>query len=147
MAVVSVRFNLPFSVETMWNVLTSLENYSWRSDLDRIEIINEKQFIQYINGGDAITCTVVREIKYRHWEFEMENEDMKGRWMCMLFSWGENKTEISLTEEIVVKKFYLMPFVHSYLKRRQIAYVKDLTILSMDMIEEEKQLAGKTMKE
>ncbi|MCM1497670.1 MAG: hypothetical protein NC124_04310 [Clostridium sp.] len=147
MAVVNARFKLPFSIEVMWDVLTSLENYSWRSDLVRIEIINEKQFIQYTSGGDAITCTVVQEIKYRHWEFEMENEDMKGRWACMLFSWGEKRTEINLAEEIVVKKFYLMPFVNSYLNRRHITYVKDLTRLSMDMREEEKRLAGKTMKE
>ena len=38
-------------IENVWNIVTSLENYKWRSDLSKIEIINEKQFIEYTKDG------------------------------------------------------------------------------------------------
>lgn len=31
----------------------SLEKYQWRSNLSKIEILNEKQFIEYIKDGFA----------------------------------------------------------------------------------------------
>ncbi len=38
-------------VKKVWEVVTSLENYEWRSDLSKIEIVNDKTFIEYTNEG------------------------------------------------------------------------------------------------
>ena len=45
MAVSKIQAVFHSDIENVWNIVTSLENYKWRSDLSRIEIINEKQFI------------------------------------------------------------------------------------------------------
>lgn len=45
MAVSNIKASFPRKVEDVWSVVTSLENYQWRSDLSKIEIISEDQFV------------------------------------------------------------------------------------------------------
>lgn len=33
-------------VQTVWNVITDVKNYIWRTDLSKTEIISDKQFIE-----------------------------------------------------------------------------------------------------
>lgn len=47
MAIVNVKAIFPCNIQKVWDVVTSIENTSWRSDLDKVEMINEKQFIEY----------------------------------------------------------------------------------------------------
>lgn len=42
MAISKVKASFWAGVQEVWNIVTSLENYQWRSDLSRIEIRNEK---------------------------------------------------------------------------------------------------------
>lgn len=42
MAVTTIKAVFQCDVQKVWNVVTSLENYSWRSDLSKIEVVNEK---------------------------------------------------------------------------------------------------------
>lgn len=35
-------------VQTVWNVITDVKNYIWRTDLSKTEIISDKQFIEYM---------------------------------------------------------------------------------------------------
>ena len=46
MPVSRVHAVLPAPVQSVWEIVTSLENYAWRSDVKRIEIIGEKQFVE-----------------------------------------------------------------------------------------------------
>ena len=46
----------------------------------------------------------------------MENSSMKGHWVGIFTSIGD-KTEIDFTERVTAKKFYMKPFVKSYLKK------------------------------
>lgn len=45
-------------VQTVWNVITDVENYIWRTDLSKTEIISDKQFIEYTKNGYATTFTI-----------------------------------------------------------------------------------------
>ena len=56
MAISNLRAIFQRDIQTVWDVVTSLENYQWRSDLSKIEIINDKQFIEYTKDGYATTC-------------------------------------------------------------------------------------------
>lgn len=47
MAVSNIKVLLQCDINKAWNTVTSLEKYQWRSDLSKIEILNEKQFIEY----------------------------------------------------------------------------------------------------
>lgn len=112
-------------VNKVWETVTSLENYNWRSDLSKIEILNDKQFVEYTKEGYATTFTVTAMERYQRWEFDMENDNIKGHWTGVFTQKG-GQTEIEFTEDVTAKKFIMKPFVKAYLKKQQSQYVADL---------------------
>ena len=125
MPVSRVHAVLPAPVQSVWEIVTSLENYAWRSDVKRIEIIGEKQFVEYTAHGFATLFTVVVQEPCRRWEFDMENDNISGRWIGLFTPQG-GQTEIDFTENVVARKFFLKPFVKFYLKKQQARYLSDL---------------------
>ena len=89
-------------IQRVWKIVTAVEDYTWRSDLSRTEILSEKQFIEYTRTGYATTFTVTVLEPCKRWEFEMENTNMKGRWIGV-FTSVEEGTEIDFTECVTVK--------------------------------------------
>ena len=98
---------------------------SWRSDLSKTEIINDKQFIEYTKNGYATTFTVTVVEPYKRWEFDMDNSNMKGHWIGIFTDKG-NETQIDFTENVIPKKWFMKPFVKTYLKKQQKQFVLDL---------------------
>lgn len=125
MAVSTVKAVFQCELRKVWTTVTSLEAYSWRSDISRIEILNEKQFVEYTKDGFATTFTVTVTDPYKRWEFDMENETMKGHWIG-IFSQKNGQTEIEFTEKVTAKKVFMRPFIKVYLKKQQASYVSDL---------------------
>ena len=125
MAVSEVRAVFSASVQEVWRIVTSLENYQWRSDLSRIEVLNEKQFVEYTREGFPTTFTVTATEIYRRWEFDMENSNMRGHWTGAFDELG-GRTEIVFTEDVTAKKWFMKPFVKSFLKKQQNQYIADL---------------------
>ena len=125
MAVSNIKAVFDCNIQKVWETVTSLEHYSWRSDLSKIEVINENQFVEYTKEGYATTFTVTAQVPCEHWEFDMENDNMKGHWTG-IFTPNEGKTEIEFTEDVVAKKVFMKPFVKAFLKKRQSTYIADL---------------------
>lgn len=125
MAISSIKAIFQNDVKTVWDIVTSLEEYQWRSDLSRIEILNEKQFIEYTKDGYATTFTVTGSKPYKRWEFDMENSNMKGHWIG-IFTGKDNETEIEFIENVTAKKLFMKPFVKAFLKKQQELYIFDL---------------------
>ena len=46
MAISNIKAFFSCDVKKVWDTVTSLDQYEWRSDLSKIEIINEKQFVE-----------------------------------------------------------------------------------------------------
>lgn len=125
MAVSNIKANFQCDVQKVWNVVTSLKNYQWRSDLNSVEVLEEKKFVEYAKNGYPTTFTVTCEIPYERWEFDMENSNMKGHWIG-IFKEENGMTEIDFTEDVQVKKIIMKPFVKRFLKKQQKLYVSDL---------------------
>ncbi len=125
MAISNIKALFPYNIQNVWNLVTSLENYQWRSDLNKIELINEKRFIEYNRNGYATTFTITLTEPYKRWEFDMENTNMKGHWTGV-FTEVDGQTEIAFTEEVTAKKIFMKPFVKVFLKKQQEQYVSDL---------------------
>lgn len=98
---------------------------AWRSDLDRIEVLDEKRFVEYTKVGYATTFTTTAKEPLTCWEFDMENDNMKGHWIGMFLQEGD-QTTIDFTEEVTAKKWIMKPFIKAYLKKQQAVYVADL---------------------
>lgn len=125
MAVSKIKAVFQNDIKEVWNVVTSLDNYQWRSDLSRIEVISDKQFIEYTKDGYATTFTITVTEPFERWEFDMENSNMKGHWTGV-FLFQNGQTEIEFTEDITAKKLIMKPFVKSFLRKQQERYVSDL---------------------
>ena len=125
MAISNMKATFESEVKKVWEIVTSLENYSWRSDLSIIEILNDKQFVEYTNEGYATTFTITVIELYQRWEFDMENDNIKGHWIGVFTQKG-GQTEIDFTEDVTAKKFFMKPFVKSFLKKQQTQYISDL---------------------
>lgn len=112
-------------IRKVWETVLAVGNYKWRSDLNKVEVISEKQFIKYTKDGYPTTFTVTAVEPYKRWEFDMENTNMKGHWSGVFISRGK-ETEIEFTEYVTAKKLFLKPFVKLYLKKQQKQFVTDL---------------------
>ena len=125
MAISNIKAVFQSNIQDVWNIVTSLENYQWRSDLSKIEIINEMQFVEYAKNGYATTFTITASEPLKRWEFDMENSNMKGHW-AGIFTEKDAQTEIDFTENVTAKKLIMKPFVKTFLKKQQELYVSDL---------------------
>jgi Polyketide cyclase / dehydrase and lipid transport. len=125
MAITNMKATFQCDIQKVWNVITSLDNYSWRSDLSKIEVLSETQFIEYTKDGYATTFTITATEPFKRWEFDIENDNIKGHWIGLFSSEGK-ETTIDFTESVIAKKLLMKPFVKSYLKKQQLLYVADL---------------------
>lgn len=72
MAVSNIKAILQYDIHKVWEVTTTVEQYTWRSDLGRAEVLNEKQFVEYTKEGFATTFTITVTEPYKRWEFYMK---------------------------------------------------------------------------
>lgn len=125
MSTSSIKADFPCSLDKLWNLVTSLEDYSWRSDLGRIEIISPTRFVEYTKTGYSTIFTITAMEALRRWEFDMENNNMSGHWTG-IFTFENGRAAIEFTENVTAKKLIMRPFIKAYLKKQQSAYVSDL---------------------
>lgn len=107
MAISTVKTVFHSDLQTVWDIVTSLEKYQWRSDLSRIEVISENQFIEYTKDGYATTFTVTDTVPLERWEVDMENSNMVGRWIGIFKDKG-GKTEIDFTESLQMSGIFCL---------------------------------------
>lgn len=126
MATTNIKAVLNYKIEAVWKVVTSLDNYAWRSDLSKIEVVDSgKRFVEYTKDGYATTFTITSFKPMNRYEFDMNNENMHGHWVG-LFSNDNGQTRIDFTENVTPNNILLKPFVKNYLKKQQTAYIADL---------------------
>lgn len=124
-AVSNLKATLICPIEIVWDTVTNLNDYSWRSDLKDVRIIDEHSFIEITKDGIETYFKITECIKYQSWIFEIENKNIKGTWIGKFYAEGD-KTILDFTENIVSKKSILKPFISLYLKRQQKIYFRDL---------------------
>lgn len=125
MAISNIKAVFSEDIQKVWETVTDVKNYTWRSDLSKTEILNDKQFVEYTKEGYATTFTITVTEPCKRWEFDMENGNMKGHWIGV-FTQSESGTEINFTEDVTAKKIFMKPFIKAYLKKQQAQFIADL---------------------
>lgn len=120
-----VKAGFECDIEVIWSIVTSLIDYSWRSDLKKIEVISDTQFVEYTHEGYATTFTITKTEPFKCWCFDLENSNIKGHWRGEFFQ-KNGKTEIEFIEEVTAKKRLMAPFLKGYLRKQQAQYIEDL---------------------
>ena len=98
----TVVAEFPCDCKTVWDIVTDNKNYRWRSDLSRIEVINETCFDEYTKEGFVTRFRITEKEPYQIYRFAMENKNMCGNWIG-LFEKRDGGTQITFTEEVQVK--------------------------------------------
>ena len=125
MAVSKVTVHFPCPVERVWQTVTNLTNTAWRSDLARVEVLDESHFVEHTKTGYATHFSVTACEPLRRWAFTMENGNMSGSWEG-IFEETADGTRLTCTETVNAKYWWMRPFVPGYLKRQQKRYLNDL---------------------
>lgn len=122
-SVTKSQFNC--QVEQIWDIITNNKDYSWRSDLSKIEVIDNNHFIEYTKNNFPTYFEITKIEKPKRYEFNLSNENIKGHWVG-IFNNLNDKTEILFEEEIEVSNVVMMIVSKIYLKSQQRRYIKDL---------------------
>lgn len=121
----TIKSVVPADICVVWQVVTALDDCAWRSDISRMERLDHKTFIEYTKSGIVTRFSVTAFEPYNRYEFDLENENLKGHWTGMFHKTAYG-TEIVFTEAVSVKRWWLIPFVKLFLKKQQVRYVADL---------------------
>lgn len=115
----------------VWETVLAVEHYhTWRSDVSKTELIDEKQFIEYSPNGYSTTFTVTVVEQYKRWELDVRNSHTKGHCTLVFASKG-SETEIDFTASVTAEKLSIRPigksvFEQTYLKKAQTQFITDL---------------------
>ena|SRR5574344_448395 len=110
----------------LWNIITDNNNYLWRTDLSNIKIIDDTHFIEYDKNNYPTSFTIVRKEKLSIYEFDIQNTNIKGKWIGKFKELKNGNIEIDFTETIETNNFMMKLLAKPYLKRMQKRYIKDL---------------------
>lgn len=128
----NIKVTIPCDIQKVWETVVAVENHhTWRSDVSKTEVIDEKHFIEHTEGGYSTTCTITAVESCRRWEFDVDNDHVNGHW-AFVFEPKGNETEIDVTVGVTAKKLSIRPvgksvFEQMYLKREMKRFVTDLT--------------------
>lgn len=126
MASSNIKVEFSYDIKKVWDIVTSLENYLWRSDLSKIEVSEDgKTFVEYTKDGYETTFHITCCEQYKRWEFDIENGNMSGHWIGV-FTYKDGITTIDFTENVTAKKIIMKPLVGLFLRKQQKKYVEDL---------------------
>lgn len=126
-AIVKVVLNT--NLQTAWDIITNNEETTWRSDLKSSKILSETDFEEISKEGIKTTFHITKKEPYSCYEFDLENQNIKGHWIGNFSIIDNNQIEIELIEDIVFKNNFIkiVATITSYLKKMQKKYIKDLT--------------------
>ena len=95
-------------VKAAWNVLTSREDVSWRTDLKKIEYRRDKDdFVEYSNDGYQLGFIVTEERPYEYYEIETWSLETKGKRSFEFEQLEDGTTRVVMREETKIKPFFI----------------------------------------
>ncbi len=120
----NIKEVLDADIQTVWNIITNNNDYSWRSDLSKIEVISETKFIEYDKNNFETAFIITKKEPYQY-EFDIDNKNIKGHWIGILTE-QNNQTILDFTEKIEVSNIVMKLMAKGYLKKQQQKYINDL---------------------
>ena len=77
MAISKTRAEFACDIETVWDTVTSLTDYTWRSDVKKIRELRTKgDFIEYRKNGIATKFSTTKFEPLSLYELDMENKNL-----------------------------------------------------------------------
>ena len=67
----SIKAILLCEIHRVWEAVTAVEGYAWRSDLSKTEILDENRFVEYTKDGYPTYFTVTKTEPPYCWELKL----------------------------------------------------------------------------
>lgn len=77
---VEMKVYFKSDVEKVFNVITNMKDCSWRSDLSKVECIDDGKYIEYNRKNHPTKILVIEYLKNIQFEYDIQNEYYKGHW-------------------------------------------------------------------
>lgn len=122
----NIRKEFTCDKEKLWKIITDNTNYSWRSSLSKVVMIDEENFIEYNKKNYPTYFTITAKEKLKEYRFDLENTNLKGQWIGIFKELPNGNIELNFTEEIEVNSLIMKLLAKFYLKNQQKRYMKDL---------------------
>lgn len=113
-------------IEKLWKIITDNTKYAWRSDLSKIEIVDDKHFIEYAKNNYPTYFTITSKVNLKEYKFNIENTNIKGKWIGIFKKLDNGNVLLDFTEEIETNNFIMKLLSKPYLKSQQKRYIRDL---------------------
>jgi len=122
----NIKKEFKCNIEKLWNIITDNTNYTWRSDLSKIEIFDDTHFIEYAKNNYPTYFTITSKVNLKEYKFDIENSNIKGKWIGIFKKLDNGDILLDFTEEIETNNFIMKLFAKPYLKSQQKRYMNDL---------------------
>lgn len=113
-------------IEKLWNIITDNTRYAWRSGLSKIEITDDTHFIEYTKNNYPTYFNIISKVDLEEYKFDIENTNIKGRWIGIFKKLDNGNVLLDFTEEIETNNFLMKLLAKPYLKSQQKRYMNDL---------------------
>ncbi len=113
-------------IEELWNIITDNDNYSWRSDLSKIDNIDAEHFIEYTKNNYPTYFTIISKKRLKEYKLDIKNTNIKGSWTGLFKELPNGKVEVDFKEEIATFNIMMKLLAKPYLKCQQKRYISDL---------------------
>jgi hypothetical protein len=121
---------LQYNIKTIWDIVVNNNDYDWRSDIKKIEIIDNGNWIEFYDiGGKYFTKFTLKEKEeYLLYSFDMENKNYYGTWVGKFVEINKQETKLKFTETIYIRNKVMNIFVKLFwnLGKIQERYFDDL---------------------
>ena len=125
---VTVRAVLACPAERVWRVVTDLERWEWRSDLEQLRAAPDgRSFVEYDWDNRPAYCRVSAYAPCRWYAVDVVSEKTVGRWDWLFLRDGAG-TRVELTAEVRAKNALLDLLALAELRRKQRKYMEDLRL-------------------
>ncbi len=122
----NIKKEFSCDITKLWNIITDNTNYAWRSDLSKIEVVDDKHFIEYAKNNYPTYFTITKKKELEEYKFDIENTNIKGKWIGRFKKLDNGNVLLDFTEEVETNNFIMKLLAKTYLKSQQKRYMRDL---------------------
>ncbi|WP_125566406.1 SRPBCC family protein [Companilactobacillus insicii] len=113
--------------EQIWDKITNPKDYSWRSNVPKVTIKNDRQYSEINSQTNSTeTYTLVTQTKNESRALDIDHIDGTGRRTFELYHEDENTTTLKITEEFDAKNKFFQFSINRFFKKQLSIYLDDL---------------------
>lgn len=115
-------------ISKVWDIVTDNYNYSWRSDIENIEVLDENRFIEKDKNGYEVNFEITLKKEYEIYKFDMISKNTKGSWTGKFEQLSNGGTRIEFIENVTTNNILMKLFLKRFLQNHQAKYISDLKV-------------------